>query len=88
MFSCFQTNEVDWEEGARQIDDCSYLFAESIGEISELTLGLVILEAKAQDRVYSPANDSPLETDAIGEAQGITLGKSVLSYCSIGGRCS
>lgn len=61
MFSCFRTNEVDWEEGARQIDDCSYLFAESIGEISELTLGLVIVEAKAQDRVYSPADDSPFE---------------------------
>lgn len=61
MFSSFQTNEVDWEEGARQIDDCSYVFAESIGEISELTLGLVIVEAKAQDRVYSPADDSPFE---------------------------
>ena len=61
MFSRFRTNEVEWEEGARQIDDCTYLFAENISEIEELTLGLVVVEARVQNRAYSPVDDSPLE---------------------------
>lgn len=61
MFSRFRTSEVQWQEGARQIDDCTYLFVENIGEIEELTLGLVVVEARVQNRAYSPVDDSPLE---------------------------
>src|SRR5690242_2998361 len=61
MFSDFETLEIDWQDGAQQIDDCQYLFATSISEIEELTLGLVIVEAKVQDRAYAPLNDSELE---------------------------
>lgn len=61
MFSRFTTREVDWEEGARQIDECIYLFAESISEIEELTLGLVVVEAKVQNRAYEPVDDTSLE---------------------------
>lgn len=61
MFSDFETHEISWQDGAQQIDDCQYLFATSISEIEELTLGLVIVEAKAQDRPYVRVDDSELE---------------------------
>jgi hypothetical protein len=61
MFRNFKTHEMNWQDGAQQIDDCQYLFATSISEIGELTLGLVIAEAKAQDRAHIPMNDSELE---------------------------
>lgn len=61
MFSRFRTSEVNWEEGARQIDDCAYLFAENISEIEELTLGLVVVEGKVQNRAYQPVDDTALE---------------------------
>jgi hypothetical protein len=40
--------EVDWELGARQIDDCEYLFIRGVEEIGELTLAVQVHEAKAQ----------------------------------------
>lgn len=66
MFSRFRRKEVDWEEGARQIDDCTYLYAESISEIEELTLGLVVIEAKAQERAYLPVGDGTFEAIKTG----------------------
>jgi hypothetical protein len=41
-----ETVEVSWEEGARLIDECTYLFATDVREIEELTLGLTIVERK------------------------------------------
>jgi hypothetical protein len=40
--------EVPWQEGARLLDDCTYLFAVNVRELEELTLGLTLVEAKAQ----------------------------------------
>lgn len=54
-------SEIDWEEGARQINDCEYLFAVGIREIEELTLELIITEAKAQEEVLVPRDDSLIE---------------------------
>lgn len=61
VFSDFKTFEIDWQDAAQQIDDCEYLFATSIRETEELTLGLVIVEAKPQDRAHAPVDDSELE---------------------------
>ena len=38
--------ELDWVAGAKQIDDCEYLFVDQIREIEELTLEVTITEAK------------------------------------------
>ncbi len=35
---------VEWQEGARQIDDCKYLFVHGIREIEELTLSVIVTE--------------------------------------------
>jgi hypothetical protein len=45
-----EATEVPWEEGARLINECTYLFAKEIREIEELTLGLTIVEAKRSQR--------------------------------------
>lgn len=52
--------EVPWQEGARDLDDCTYLFAVSIREIEELTLGLTLVEAKAQAPATAAAGLDPL----------------------------
>ena len=59
-------SELDWEEGARQINDCEYLFAVGIREIEELTLELIITEAKAQNEILVPRDESPLEQLRVG----------------------
>ena len=58
--------EVDWEDGARQLDDCDYLFALSIREIEELTLEVMLTEANAQEPVTKVRDDSPFENLLIG----------------------
>jgi len=55
------TVEVGWDEAARQINDCEYLFAQSIREIEELTLEVFITEAKAQAEILVPRDTSELE---------------------------
>lgn len=45
------TVEAGWADAARQINDCEYLFAQSIREIEELTLEVIITEAKAQAEI-------------------------------------
>ena len=65
--------ELDWEDGARQINDCEYLYLDGIREIEELTLELMVREAKVQDRTLAARDDSavkqllagsrPIETD-------------------------
>ena len=63
LFSGFKTTEVEWQERARQIDDCDYLFVKSISEIEELTLALVVVEAKTQKRAYLTGRRWPARTD-------------------------
>ena len=64
--------DVEWEEGADQINECEYLFAHSIREIEELTLELTLTEAKAQAQALEPRTESigaplsqchPIQTD-------------------------
>ena len=57
---------VDWAEGARQIEDCEYLFVRQIGETEELTLELTVVEAKAQAPITTPKDDSVLERLKVG----------------------
>jgi hypothetical protein len=40
--------EVKWEYGSQQINDCEYLYLRDIREIDELTLVIEVHEAKAQ----------------------------------------
>jgi hypothetical protein len=53
--------EVKWEDGSRQINECNYLFFDSIREIDELTLELIVTEGKLQDEILVPRNDTPVE---------------------------
>ncbi|HLH18573.1 MAG TPA: hypothetical protein VKX45_15235 [Bryobacteraceae bacterium] len=85
------TREVKWEEGARQINDCDYLYAVDIRETEELTLQLEIAEARAQDRVLAPRDDTwveqlrlgarPIETDPTCRFFRLTFDRShMVSY--------
>jgi hypothetical protein len=60
--------EMEWDEACRQINECEYLYADSIREISELTLEIVVTEATPQRRMVAPDGASslfePIETDA------------------------
>jgi hypothetical protein len=56
----------DWEEGVRQINDCEYLFVESIRECEELTLELTVKEAKLQLQILAPRDGSVLEELRVG----------------------
>jgi hypothetical protein len=60
------TVEVKWEEGARQLNECEYLFIRNIGELEELTLGLIIHEAKPQDPILVPEDDSAFARISVG----------------------
>jgi hypothetical protein len=54
-------SEVDLEEGVCQINRCRYLFIDSIREIEELTLELLITEAKVQDEILAPGDLTAVE---------------------------
>lgn len=58
--------ELEWDEGARQINDCEYLFVQSIREIEELTLEVVLIQAKPQTVMPTPHGDSPTEAILAG----------------------
>jgi hypothetical protein len=60
------TVEVEWEEGARQLNECEYLFIRNIGEMEELTLALIINEAKPQAPILAPRDDSAFERVSVG----------------------
>jgi hypothetical protein len=60
------TVEVDWEEGTRQLNECDYLYIHNIGELEELTLGLIINEVKPQAPILAPRNDSAFERISVG----------------------
>jgi hypothetical protein len=46
--------EFDWLDGARQINQCEYLFAVGIREVEELELELTLVEAKPQAQIMGP----------------------------------
>jgi hypothetical protein len=58
--------ELEWEDGARQINDCEYLYIDSIRELEELTLGLVVAEAKLQAQILVPRDKRPVEQMRLG----------------------
>ena len=58
--------EVPWEEGARLINECTYLFATDVRELEELTLGLTVVEAKAQAPISITESTGPLASLKIG----------------------
>jgi hypothetical protein len=57
---------VEWEEGTRQINECGYLFVDSIREPEELTLELTVTEAKPQAQILVPRNESAFEELLVG----------------------
>jgi hypothetical protein len=61
-----ETLEVHWEEGARLINKCDYLFATDVREIEELTLGLTIVEAKLQAPTEATKVTGPLASLIVG----------------------
>ena len=60
--------DVPWQEGARLIDDCTYLFAVHVRELEELTLGLTIVEAKAQEPITTTEDTGPLAFLKLGSS--------------------
>jgi hypothetical protein len=58
--------EPRWDEAAQQINDCEYLFATSIREIEELTLELIVYEAKPQVPILTACGDSGVERMLVG----------------------
>lgn len=66
---CSETSsqeERDWEEGARQINECEYLYIDSVRELEELTLELIVTEAKVQAQILVPRDESPVEQLRLG----------------------
>lgn len=53
--------ELDWEDGARQINDCDYLYIDGIRELAELTLELIVTEAKLQAQTLGPQDETLVE---------------------------
>ncbi len=56
----------EFEFGRQQLDDCKYLFANSIREIEELTLELIVSEARTQEPILVARNDSFYEQLLVG----------------------
>ena len=52
--------DIPWLEGAQLIDGCEYLFAVHVRELEELTLGLTLVEAKAQAPITVTEDTGPL----------------------------
>ena len=40
--------ELEWEDGARRINECKYLYIDSVRELEELTLELIVTEVRHQ----------------------------------------
>ena len=60
--------EVPWEEGARLIDACTYLFATDLRELEELTLRLTLVEAKAQAPILATEDTGTLAALRVGSS--------------------
>jgi len=60
--------DVSWQEGARLIDACTYLFAIEVRELEELTLSLTLVEAKAQAPITATEVSGPLAALRLGSS--------------------
>jgi hypothetical protein len=58
--------ELEWEDGARQINECKYLYVDSVREPEELTLELIVTEAKLQAEILIPQDESLVEQLRLG----------------------
>ena len=58
--------ETRWEDGARRINECEYLYIDSIRELEELTLEVIVTEAKLQAQILVPRDESPVEQLRLG----------------------
>jgi hypothetical protein len=58
--------EVPWEEGARLMNECTYLLATDVGEVDDLELALTIVEAKARTPITTTEDMDPISLLAIG----------------------
>jgi hypothetical protein len=58
--------EIPWQDGARLINECAYLFATDVRELEELTLGLTLVEAKSQAPITSTEHAEPLARLKLG----------------------
>lgn len=58
--------ELEWEDGARQINECEYLYIDSVRELEELTIELIVTEAKVQAQILVPRDESPVEQLRLG----------------------
>ena len=65
-FDKLEFSDVEWSEGARELNDCDNLFARGIREIEELTLELILAEAKPQAQILSPRGEGPVEALLVG----------------------
>ena len=66
--------ELGWEDGARRINECEYLYIDSVRELEELTLDLIVTETKVQARILVPRDQSPVEQ--------LRLGATPIESCS------
>jgi hypothetical protein len=57
---------AEWKEGARQINECEYLFVESVRESEALTLELTVTEAKPQAQIFIPRDGGVSEELRVG----------------------
>lgn len=53
-------------DGEHKLNDCEYLFVTSVREIEELTLEILVSEAKAQAPILVAKNDSEVERLKVG----------------------
>jgi hypothetical protein len=60
--------ELEWEQGARQINECEYLYIDSIRELEELMPELIVTEAKLQAQILVPRDESPVEQLRLGSS--------------------
>jgi hypothetical protein len=58
--------ELEWQEGARQINECEYLYLDSIRELEELAPELIVTEAKPQAQILVPRDESAVEQLRLG----------------------
>ncbi len=88
------TVAVDWQEGVGKINECNYLFLRGIGEPTELTLELIVVEGKAQARAYVPtgpndplekimAGSQPIEEDATCQVFTVRFDASTMVSYSV-----
>jgi len=66
--------ELEWEDDARRINECEYLYIDSVRELEELTLDLIVTETKVQARILVPRDESPVEQ--------LRLGATPIESCS------